>query len=426
MFKTTFILLIIRGSKTILNLLINIFIVNMFGVAGIAHFNTVFAWQEFISGLASGGLNTYVLRSVFDDKKDHKPSFNILLIFIFFLFLGLLLYGIFELFKFQIIAVVPGDVIDSLIFENGGTKKIFLYLITLSVAYSILQLSTNVLRAAFYPILSSIIENIISPLLLLLITFYYFVFSLDLPNYGSILNYYLYSIIFAMLIGLIFCIVFNKAVSFQNLQISDLKVFISKSVLIFRIHDLSSGLNGLLPFIILPFYCSVLEIGYFSISLKFVLISNLILSSLSGYFNPIFVSLYADKEFKKLYILLNKSRLVLTAYFLSYVFIFIIFGEQILSLFGDEFSHTKNYLNILMVGQVISSSTGLSGQLLNMIGLEKYVMNVTFLSMLIFLVLSIILCPFYKVYGLIIAMVLSNLIRNFSFFYKAKKAITAF
>ena len=28
-------------------------------------------------------------------------------------------------------------------------------------------------------------------------------------------------------------------------------------------YDLSSGLNGLLPFILLPFYCSSLEIGYF-------------------------------------------------------------------------------------------------------------------------------------------------------------------
>jgi O-antigen/teichoic acid export membrane protein len=423
MFKTTFILLIIRSSKTIINLLINIIIGRMFGVAGIAHFNTVFAWQEFFSGLASGGLNTYVIRSVFEEKKENKSSLNILSIFIFLLLIGLLLYGFFELFKFQIMAVVPGDVIDSLIFENGGTKNIFLYLITISIAYSVLQLTTNVLRAALYPILSSIIENIISPLMLLLITFYYFVFSLDIPQYSSILFYYLCSIIFAMVIGLIFCIVFKKAVSFQNLQISDLKVFINKSVLIFRIYDLSNGLNGLLPFIILPFYCSSLEIGYFSISLKFVLISNLILSSLSGYFNPIFVRLYADKEFKKLFNLLNKSRLVLTGYFLFYVFIIIIFGEQILSLFGDDFVHSKNYLKILMIGQAISSSTGLSGQLLNMIGLEKYVMNLTFLSMLILFVLSIILCPFYKVYGLIIAMILSNLIRNFSFFYKAKKTI---
>ena len=423
MFKTTFILLVIRGSKTIINLLINLFIGRMFGSAAIAHFNTVFAWQEFFSGLASGGLNTYALRSVLGDKKDHKSSINILLIFFFLLSLGLLLYGIFELFKFQIIDVIPGDIIDSLIFENGGTKNIFLYIITISIAYSILQLSTNVLRGALYPILSSIIENIISPLLLVLITFYYFVFGLDLPTYSSLLNYYLYSIIFAMLIGLLLCIVYNKAASFQNLQISDLKVFIYKSVLIYRMYDLSSVLNGLLPFIILPFYCSSLEIGYFSISLKFVLISNLILVTLSGYFNPIFVRLYADKEFKQLFNLLNKSRLVLTAYFFPYVFICVIFGEQILLMFGEEFGSAKNYLNILMIGQIISSSTGLSGQLLNMIGLEKYVMNLTFLSMLILLVLSLILCPFYKVYGLIIAMVLSNLIRNFSFLYKAKKTI---
>lgn len=423
MFKTTFILLIIRGSKTIINLLINLIIGRAFGSAGIAHFTTVFAWQEFLSGLASGGLNTYTLRSISGEKKGDRVNINIILIFFFLLSLGTLLYGIFRLFKFQIIDVIPGDVIDSLIFENGSTKNIFLYLITISFAYSILQLSTNVLRGALYPILSSIIENIISPLLLLLITFYYFVFNIDLPHYSNILNYYLYTIIFAMLIGLLLCIVLNKAASFQNLQISDLKVFINKSVLIFRMYDLSSGLNGLLPFIILPFYCSSLEIGNFSISLKFVLISNLILSSLSGYFNPIFVRLYADKEFKQLFNLLNKSRLVLTAYFSPYVLIYIIFGEQILFLFGEEFVDAKNYLNILLIGQLISSSTGLSGQLLNMIGLEKYVMNLTFLSMLILLVLSLILCPYYKVYGLIIAMVLSNLIRNFSFLYKAKKTI---
>jgi len=423
MFKTTFILLIIRGLKTITNLLINLIIGRVFGSGGIAHFNTVFAWQEFFSGLASGGLNTYALRSVLGAKKDHKSSINILSIFFFLLTVGIFSYSIFETFKFQIIKIIPGDVIDSLIFENGGTKNIFLYLITISIAYSILQLSANVLRGGLYPILSSIIENIISPLLLLLITLYYFVFSLDLPSYSSILNYYLYSIIFAMLIGLFLCIVLNKKAVFQILKISDLKVFINKSVLIFRMYDLSNALNGLLPFIILPFYCSSLEIGYFSISLKFVLISNLILVTLSGYFNPIFVRLYANKEFKPLYNLLNKSRLVLTAYFLPYMFICVIFGEKLLLIFGDEFVNAKNYLNILMIGQIISSSTGLSGQLLNMIGLEKYVMNLTFLSMLILLVLSLILCPFYKVYGLIIAMILSNFFKNFCFLYKAKKTI---
>ena len=423
MFKTTFVLLVIRGSKTIINLLINLIIGRMFGSAGIAHFTTVFAWQEFLSSLASGGLNTYTLRSISGEKKGVRGSINIILISFFLLSLGILLYSIFRLFKFQIVDAMPNAVVDSLIFENGRTKNIFLYLITISISYSILQLSTNMLRGALYPILSSIIENIISPLFLLSIAFYYFLFSLDLPTYGSMLNYYLYSMIFAMLIGLLLCIVLNKIASFKDWKISDLKIFINKSVLIFRMYDLSSGLNGLIPFIILPFYCSSLEIGYFSIALKFVLISNLILTSLSGYFNPIFVRLYTDKEFKKLFNLLNKSRLVLTAYFFSYMFIFFIFGEQILLIFGEEFVNAKNYLNILMIGQIISSSTGLSGQLLNMIGLEKYVMNLTFLSMVVLLVLSVILCPFYKVYGLIVAIVLSNLIRNFSFLYKVKRTL---
>ena len=47
MFKTTFLLLVIRGTKTIVNLLINFIIGRMFGSGGIAHFTTVFAWQEF-------------------------------------------------------------------------------------------------------------------------------------------------------------------------------------------------------------------------------------------------------------------------------------------------------------------------------------------------------------------------------------------
>ena len=423
MFKTTFLLLVIRGTKTIVNLLINFIIGRMFGSGGIAHFTTVFAWQEFLSGLASGGLNIYTLRSVSGDKKGHQSSINVLLIFFFLLSLGLLLYSIFKLFYFQIIEVIPNTIIDSLIFENGQTKNIFLYLLTICIAFSILQLSTNVLRGALYPILSSIIENIISPLFLISIICYYFLFSLDIPTYNSLLNYYLYSIILAMLIGVLFCLAFNKIVGFRELRISDIKVFINKSVLIFRLYDLSSGLNGLLPFVILPFYCNVEEIGYFSIALKFVLISNLILTSLSGYFNPIFVRLYADKKYKRLLNLFNKSRLMLTGYFLSYMIICIVFGEQILSIFGKEFINAKNYLNLLMLGQIISSSTGLSGQLLNMIGSEKYVMSLTFLSMIIFLVLSLILCPSYNVYGLIIAMVLSNVIRNFSFLYKIKKTI---
>lgn len=127
-----------------------------------------------------------------------------------------------------------------------------------------------------------------------------------------------------------------------------------------------------LPFLLMPWFGSVEEIGLFALAFKCINPISTILIMLGAIFGPRFAQAFCrDRGKKKLRSLLWQSQLISVGLYLPILLPILFFAESILVLFGDEFRDAKIYLFILAAAQLVNALTGLSGNMLNMVGLGK-------------------------------------------------------
>jgi O-antigen/teichoic acid export membrane protein len=88
---------------------------------------------------------------------------------------------------------------------------------------------------------------------------------------------------------------------------------------------------------------------------------------------PIFAKLYANRDMKKLQLVVHQASFWLVIPSLVVTVLYIAFGRMILSLFGSEYISSYPYLVILSVGQLVNASAGSVGYLLNMTGYQNTV-----------------------------------------------------
>ena len=122
---------------------------------------------------------------------------------------------------------------------------------------------------------------------------------------------------------------------------------------------------------------------------------------------PIVSRLYANGENGQLQRILTKSARASFAVNLPVAILLIIFGEQILNIFGGEFSVAKNVLIILTVGRLLDVACGSSALLLSMTGHERYVANVYTGAAFANVLLNFMLVSLYGIEGAAVATIIS-------------------
>ncbi|MCK8480549.1 oligosaccharide flippase family protein [Psychroserpens algicola] len=152
--------------------------------------------------------------------------------------------------------------------------------------------------------------------------------------------------------------------------------------------------------IVLAIYLTTTDLGIYSIALTLTAFVPTILLSVNAIFTPIISQLHTEKrmqELKKYYQASCKYIFVLT---IPLIVFLIVFNQPMLNVFGEEFKLGGQVLILLLIAQVINTSTGSVGMMLNMTGLERVSRN----SAIIIAVLSIIgyllLIPKYGLIGI--------------------------
>ena len=92
--------------------------------------------------------------------------------------------------------------------------------------------------------------------------------------------------------------------------------------------------------------------------------------------------------------------------------IFMIYAEQIIGLFGQEYTQGFNVLRILMFGEYINLITGSVIYLLNMTGFQKDVKNIYIFVGIYALISSFVLIPILGMYGAALSLSSSIIIAN--------------
>tara|TARA_B110000858_G_scaffold44873_1_gene51447 strand:- start:15275 stop:16486 length:1212 start_codon:yes stop_codon:yes gene_type:complete len=145
------------------------------------------------------------------------------------------------------------------------------------------------------------------------------------------------------------------------------------------------------------------SVAYYSIAVKLATVTALALISVNIVIAPKIASIYNDKNFSELKLILKKATRINVLISLPIIILLICFSEYILSMFGINYILAKNALWILLIAQFFNSITGPSALYLNMTGRQKKLNVILLISLIINVVLNIFLVPTFGMLGAAIA-----------------------
>ncbi len=121
-----------------------------------------------------------------------------------------------------------------------------------------------------------------------------------------------------------------------------------------------------LPFYVLPVFLDVAAVGRFAVPFRLVAMATTLLVVIGSWYGPRIASASAKNETDQVRRELAGARLTSTILFVPYFIVCVVFGRQVLSIFGTEFVDGYTILVILSLGQLVNAVTGLPGLHLNM------------------------------------------------------------
>ena len=138
-------------------------------------------------------------------------------------------------------------------------------------------------------------------------------------------------------------------------------------------------------------------IGIFAILMTIAGLTNFLQSNINRVFAPIISTLVAREDYEQLSVLYKESTFILNIMTIPFILTVVLFSKDILSLYGEEFSHYTFELMILFLANYFSLMVGSSGMMMMMGGLEKEELKIQIFQFLFTLVSSIIFLPIYGV-----------------------------
>ncbi|MFH4358376.1 MATE family efflux transporter [Vibrio diabolicus] len=206
-------------------------------------------------------------------------------------------------------------------------------------------------------LISSVLPQAINVILLLVLT----QFNKDLISVMSA-----YCISFVFVLGGLFKYIKKY---FVRVQFADFLSVIKKAKS-FMMISLLGILNVNYPIILISNFLPIENSAYYSVSMKLATINVFVLSAVNSVVAPKFSFYKKQNEHNKIKSLAKKSTRMMLACALPVCFFILLFPEDILNFFGDEYINETSVLclRILAIAQFINVSTGATSYLLQMVG----------------------------------------------------------
>jgi len=154
-----------------------------------------------------------------------------------------------------------------------------------------------------------------------------------------------------------------------------------------------------MPLLLLGLLVSESAAGIYNVSHRLATQLGLLLLVFSSITAPRFATYHQSRDNLQLAQLAGRSTRIMCMLGLIPATILLLGAEPILGLFGEEFIHAKNILQILVIGQWVNLMTGPTGNLLAMTGNERTLRNVLIISLLLMLILAGTLIPLFGALG---------------------------
>lgn len=154
------------------------------------------------------------------------------------------------------------------------------------------------------------------------------------------------------------------------------------------------------------------ELGVYNVAFKLSTLALIIIASVNTVLAPKISKLYSEKNIDGIKMEVQKATKIITYIALPLVGTLILFKNQILSLFGDEFVFGGTTLVIISLGMLFSAMSGSVGLVLNMTNHQKQFRNFTIISAIVNILLNYLLIKNYGIEGAAIASLISTIILN--------------
>jgi O-antigen/teichoic acid export membrane protein len=184
-----------------------------------------------------------------------------------------------------------------------------------------------------------------------------------------------------------------------------------------------------LDILLLGYFAYMSDVGVYSAVVRLALIVTFGLDAVNAIAGPMIAEVYSDGDKDKLHKMASLSSLGATIFAICIGLIYLIWGRDLLLLFGPQFTTGLTALWILSIGQLINSFTGSVGILLTMTGNERIFSKIMLYSALIAIGLHLILIPHFGIIGASAATSSSIALRNLwtaSMVYKHLNVVPVF
>lgn len=154
------------------------------------------------------------------------------------------------------------------------------------------------------------------------------------------------------------------------------------------------------------------QVGVYNIALKLSMLSYMGLMAVNSIAAPKFSEIHSSGDVEALKKIVQQSTKTIFWISIPVLIILVIFPENILSVFGDEFKIASYTLVILSIGKMFSAISGSVGTFLQMVGKQKIFQNILILAAVVNVVMNYLLIPLYGISGAAIASTVSGILWN--------------
>ena len=410
--KNSLKVLLLRASGIVLMFLLSLFLTNSFSAEIVGQYDFVRSFLMILSGASLLGTNQAII--YYSGILTSKKSFgSIKSIYFKMNFLILIACAI----LYAPLLVIDKEVINQIFNKQGAYELVSLSLQGL-VFYSITMLNIDTIRALKHTLISEGFRNIFryTPFFIFSIILY----IIETPEDLVLWFIYSFVVIFVISTAVVYFFLFNK-----NFPKSAAHNFSSTEILRASYPMALSAISYFLmqstDVLFISAYDTFESVAYYSIAVKLATVTALALISVNIVIAPKIASIYNDKNFYQLKLILKKATRMNVVISLPIIIILLFFSEYVLSTFGSNYILAKNALWILLIAQFFNSITGPSALYLNMTGRQKKLNVILVISLLINVVLNIILVPDFGMLGAAIStttsFVISKILASALVFY---------
>ena len=410
--KNSLKVLLLRASGIVLMFLLSLFLTNSFSAEIVGQYDFVRSFLMILSGASLLGTNQAII--YYSGILTSKKSFgSIKSIYFKMNFLILIACAI----LYAPLLVIDKEIINQIFNKQGAYELVSLSLQGL-VFYSITMLNIDTIRALKHTLISEGFRNIFryTPFFIFSIILY----IIDSPEYLVLWFIYSFVVIFVISTAVVYFFLFNKnfpksaAHNFSSIEILRVSYPMALSAISYFLMQSTDVL-------FISAYDTFESVAYYSIAVKLATVTALALISVNIVIAPKIASIYNDKNFYQLKLILKKATRMNVVISLPIIIILLFFSEYVLSTFGSNYILAKNALWILLIAQFFNSITGPSALYLNMTGRQKKLNVILVISLLINVVLNIILVPDFGMLGAAIStttsFVISKILASALVFY---------